>query len=1645
MSKWPVGRRDLLKTGGLTLVGASGLAHTVEAQSTAPGEEVWSFETGDRVWSSPTVVDGRVFVGSVDDNVYALDASDGSEVWSFEAGWIRSSLTVVDGTVFVPVNSVIRNGVSVYALEASDGSEVWSFNTRYGASSSTTVVDGTVFVGSINGNLYALDASDGSEVWSFEADRVSSSPTVVDGRVFVGNDDNNIYALEASDGSEVWSFETGDRVRSSPTVVDGTVFVGSEDNNIYALEASDGSEVWSFETGDRVRSSPTVVDGTVFVGSVDDNVYALDASDGSEVWSFDTPSGSTSSPTVVDRTVFIGSNNNTLYALDAGDGSEVWSFETGWFVSSSPTVVDGTVFVGSHDERVYAIEAGVSGSSEGSRVKLGTLGHHHEFAENGPTGPGLPGDGEAQAAFTVTPAEPSVSESVMFDATDSAPAGEIDQYNWDFTGSGETDVTGEVVEHAFETAGNQSVTLTIEADGQEVSSTEVIPVAVPTGELNGEVSENSEALPTDTEVDVYAIDAVRRHAALDYVAGARETLPPRLADTTLDKDGSFGFGSVEVGEYVVLVDLPEPFVPLVADEVSVRTDEETTVSLEFSPERPLDSFAPVMKDVFAAADDQTVTVSQAAADVYLSGHDMFVESDIGGKDYLAGALDVANLVMGLQIPDSSVLSTTVLDFSREQAGIRIAEGAYHKAQAGRWQQTSETNRAVLKGYTDELQAAEELLNFEPTEDVGEALTAFYRTGIYTEIEEALDATYAEFTDELVFESPPEGFAAGEIKDILRTQKQWFETRSFAPGIVHTPRDSNYTISKTTYYQGKYETAEQRLSVAEDLALVSKATSLAGKTATATGVGSVPGVAVAAAGTAADLALSMYQLHAKNRLATLWTDSLTYWVGDLDDIETAYADILGWFEQQLDTPTEYEAIDGTIEVADLGGYTPVSNTYLVANRPEYPLKWPLPKPQLQYVGPVELTVQNTGSTDVSVRVFLSVHTGDESESDVTPSEKARVYPPFEDDPLRLGAGDDTTISIEFSSEFRLRDALSFNVITAAVWMDGQVVEETEETFFIVPSVDLIPGVGVLESEPATPVPAAIPAAGGDGGGSERSIGAAVTAQSEATEDLYGKSETLLSDTAVTPDTPRVETSYAVPSGVNSMIFVLSSVAGGDIHLQVTDEQERRVGFTAETGGGIEEIPDGSYSGSNAAIEVVRVPASVGSVTVAVTAESFTSKRPVAVDVEAIPVPIREGVFSVGPTRVTTAIAPGESIRRGIEASEIGKQAAVEGVAIEVPSLTDTAGTEVEALEVATTPEAVGTLAAGQQQAIEFEIAVAEGAELPAGIESRYTGTATITTEAAGEADIELSVLVLDTDVVGARLREATSAVTGVRLAQAPPAAIPSEEQPAETVIISGYELTAVGDVDSEESAEFSVDLPDGTNEAADASLASSAPYKNQSGQEDEATPEINEQFASDEKEGREVWIVEDGEWEPAEWVPSGVGVTVQSAAGIDGYVVVLADAKQDPEQARLGLTITDTNAPVAVGTPLEIDLRAVSIGGYAGSDDLTVEVASKTVTTTVSVSRDSRTTTTLSVPTDGMAPGEYTATVSGTDSTAQTAVVVTADGPTVSDYANADGIVDTGGLLDAVADWRGDTIGTELLSDVVEAWRSGNPVGPTVDG
>jgi len=196
--------------------------------------------------------------------------------------------------------------------------------------------------------------------------KVSSSPTVVNGVVYVGSDDGNLYAFNAlTGGSPLWTFSTETGIDASPTVVNGVVYISSRDSYLYAINASTGSYLWKASTlYIGLNSSAAVAYEVVYIGSRDGNLYAFDAISnlGSELWHALTSSanntgnnGIETSPTVANGVVYIASDDGHLYAFNANTGgTPLWTFPVGAFYSC-PAVVNGVIYIGSEfNNALYA-------------------------------------------------------------------------------------------------------------------------------------------------------------------------------------------------------------------------------------------------------------------------------------------------------------------------------------------------------------------------------------------------------------------------------------------------------------------------------------------------------------------------------------------------------------------------------------------------------------------------------------------------------------------------------------------------------------------------------------------------------------------------------------------------------------------------------------------------------------------------------------------------------------------------------------------------------------------------------------------------------------------------------------------------------------------------------------------------------------------------------------------------------------------------------------------------------------------------------------------------------------------------------------------------------------------------------------------
>ena len=381
----------------------------------------FGFPAGVSANAQPTVVAGRVFVGSDNGFFYSLDAKTGCVYWSFQQG------------------SIVRNSPTVGAVTGQGAA-------RY-----------AVFFGDGHANVYALDAQTGRQLWKTKVDphfvaRITAGITYYNGKVFVpvssseefssGHPDypcctarGSVVALDASTGKEIWKswvvpeepkpYRTmpngvvlykpaGGAVWNAPTVdpARNAIYVGTGDattappakttDAIMAIDINTGKLLWSYQATENdvfmggcngptkseacptpmgpdmdIGNSPiltTLPNGkrALLAGTKSADVFALDPdNNGAVLFRMNAAGGPTGGGrggrgTIVwggaadAQHVYYGAGAAGLAAIRPATGERAWVFQPegrGVALGAAPTVIPGVVFQGGSNGRLYAVSA----------------------------------------------------------------------------------------------------------------------------------------------------------------------------------------------------------------------------------------------------------------------------------------------------------------------------------------------------------------------------------------------------------------------------------------------------------------------------------------------------------------------------------------------------------------------------------------------------------------------------------------------------------------------------------------------------------------------------------------------------------------------------------------------------------------------------------------------------------------------------------------------------------------------------------------------------------------------------------------------------------------------------------------------------------------------------------------------------------------------------------------------------------------------------------------------------------------------------------------------------------------------------------------------------------------------------------------
>ncbi len=254
-----------------------------------------------RLLAGPVIAGGRLFVLDTDYDLHAYDAKNGKRIWTRNI--LRENQ---DGEAF-------GGGVAVY--------------------------ENRIYTTNGFGEAVALDYDNGTVIWRRRiAGPIRSAPTVLDGRVFVSTVDNQMITLSAENGALQW-YHTGFLEPaallggSAPAVEGDTAIVPYSSGELFALRVENGRQSWqdslaAVRRGENltgladIRGLPVIADGIAYAISHSGRMAAVDIRSGQRVWEQDV--GGITTPAVIGDWVFVTTNDSQVVALTRKDGRVRW-------------------------------------------------------------------------------------------------------------------------------------------------------------------------------------------------------------------------------------------------------------------------------------------------------------------------------------------------------------------------------------------------------------------------------------------------------------------------------------------------------------------------------------------------------------------------------------------------------------------------------------------------------------------------------------------------------------------------------------------------------------------------------------------------------------------------------------------------------------------------------------------------------------------------------------------------------------------------------------------------------------------------------------------------------------------------------------------------------------------------------------------------------------------------------------------------------------------------------------------------------------------------------------------------------------------------------------------------------------------------
>ena len=323
------------------------MAPVPQIQSKFEPDVVWSHSVGSGVGKfysqlSPVVADSTVFAASRDGEVEAFDKQSGDRKWSIDLGdepensdkrsaRLSGGITAFYGKLYIGS----ENGY-VYAINQDDGKILWSQHVPGEVIAAPAADAGKVVVVTSSGKIAALDAESGKVAWSSADDqpnltlRGQSTPVIAAGGIIYGRAEGkvgvvlldsgmlaNVSRVAAPHGST--ELERMVDVDAQPIVEGDEFYSVAYNGQLVARKLMTGEEIWKRKYSSAENMAMAGSD--LLLTDAKGHVYAVDRSNGAEKWAnTDLSYRNVTAPVAFNGYVLVGDSEGYLYWLDGQSG-----------------------------------------------------------------------------------------------------------------------------------------------------------------------------------------------------------------------------------------------------------------------------------------------------------------------------------------------------------------------------------------------------------------------------------------------------------------------------------------------------------------------------------------------------------------------------------------------------------------------------------------------------------------------------------------------------------------------------------------------------------------------------------------------------------------------------------------------------------------------------------------------------------------------------------------------------------------------------------------------------------------------------------------------------------------------------------------------------------------------------------------------------------------------------------------------------------------------------------------------------------------------------------------------------------------------------------------------------------------------------